>query len=568
MQQQGDAAALMMAAAPSSWRRRGSTSSRRQCCYASLASDGDEEEEEDDTNSKGSSRRSIIRTRRGPRRRKRCAGPVFEVHPCVDRSTTAVAAVSCFSPLVATPRRRSSGAGGGETTTNMGLLRPPPPVATTGASPASTTTTNAPATTATPPSTTIAASSIDPWNLHRDELDLFALPQRGRPFAPVMTIATPAAARTRPTRFDDHTVLDNDHDHHAVLHGGMAAAAARTTNGSTSAITSFWPSSYDESSDDDYGATTMIYATKYCEQRHHNNNSKNNSKNHQKNPLRIQFPKQQQQRQLKQPPLLPPPLQRSKALHASCSCSFDTLETQTEEETASTFSSSFDDSFKAVRWRDYSRAGALETRHSYTDDDTYTCRIVILLLLNNGISCPPEANFEFLHCEYIVPDKLKVSDVLTQISALVAHPSSSNNNNNNGEHDEKNRPFTALFHQGLEMINALAVQDFDLQDGRSILIAVRAGEQSTATVLKQAAVLLRDKMLLAELRKARIAGRSLQLLRGGGCRNNGGGGGGGSGSILEKSSTHRSQPTAIQSNPSLDLASVGSFKCGSECLIK
>jgi hypothetical protein len=545
MQQQGDAAALMMAA-PSSWRRRG-TGSRRQCSYASLVSDGDEEE--DDMNSKGSSRRSL-RTRRGPRR-KRCTNPVFEVHPRVDRSTT-VAAVSCLSPLVATPRRRRSGA----TTTNMGLLRPLPPPVTAGASPASaattTTTTTAPATTTattTPSTTTTAASSIDPWNLHRDELDLFALPQRGRPFAPVTT-ATPAAARThRPTRFD--TVLDNDHGE--VFHG----SAARTKNGrSTSAtITSFWPSSYDESSDDDYGATTMIYATKYCEQRgHHNSKS-----NHQKNPLRIQFPKQQ--RQLKQPPLLPPPLQRSKALNASCSCSFDTLETQTEEETASTFSSSFDDSFKAVRWRDYSLAGALETRHSYTDDDTYTCRIVILLLLNNGISCPPESNFEFLHCEYIVPEKLKVSDVLTQISSLVvAHPSTNNNNNNNGEkHENENyRPFTTLFHQGLEMINALAIQDFDLQDGRSILIAVRAGEQSTATVLKQAAVLLRDKMLLAELRKARIAGRSLQLLRGGGSRNGRGGGGS---SIPEKSSTHRrQQQPAIQSNPSLDLASVGSFR--------
>jgi hypothetical protein len=536
-----------MMAAPSSWRRRG-TGSRRQCSYASLVSDGDEEE--DDSNSRGSSRRSL-RTRRGPRR-KRCTGPVFEVHPRVDRSTTTVAAVSSSrSPLVATPRRSRSGA----TTINMGLLRPPPPPpVTTGASPASTiTTSTVPATTTAPttPSTktTAAASVIDPWNLHRDELDLFALPQRGRPFTPAVTKATPAAARTRrPTRFDN-TVFDNDHE---TRHGD---SATRTTNGSSTsaAITSFWPSSYDESSDDDYGATTMIYATKYYEQRGHHNHQK-------KNPLRIQFPKQQQQQQqLKPPPLLPPPLQRSKALNASCSCSFDTLETQTEEETASTFSSSFDDSFKAVRWRDYSMAGALETRHSYADDDTYTCRIVILLLLNNGISCSPEANFEFLHCEYIVPDKLKVSDVLTQISSLVvAHPNH-NNNNNNGEkqheNDENYRPFTALFHQGLEMINALAIQDFDLQDGRSILIAVRSGEQSTATVLKQAAVLLRDKMLLAELRKARIAGRSLQLLRGGGSRNGGGG------SIPEKPSTHRTQQhPAVQSNPSLDLVSVGSFR--------
>jgi hypothetical protein len=424
---------------------------------------------------------------------------VFNHTSSVDR--TAAAAASC-SPLlvISTPRRGTSPstAGGASTTINMGL---PPMTATT-----------APAT---------STTTIDLWNQHRDELDLVALPARCRPSSSAVSTNMTMTARRGPTP----DTINNE-----TLHGS-------TSTRTTAQMTSFWPkNSYDESSDDDYGATT--YATKYCE-RHNNKTTKNNS------PLRIHLPQQRQRRQLQeqQQQEQEPPSQHRKVLNPSCSRSFDTVEThQTEEESASTFSS-FDE-IKTVRWRDYSLSGELlATHYSYDAEETHTCRIVILLLLNNGSACAPEENFEFLHCEYIVPDKLKVSNVLTQISALVASPDDENN--------ATNRPFTALFHQGLEMINALAVQDFDLQDGRSILIAIRHGEQSTSVILRQAAVLLRDKMLLSELRKARIAGRSLQLLHSNSSTTRRRSGSGDHGD--------HHQP-AVSSNPAMELTSVGSFR--------
>lgn len=237
-------------------------------------------------------------------------------------------------------------------------------------------------------------------------------------------------------------------------------------------VLSAWPDQNDESSSSSEDES-MIYATKY----------------------RPQDPKQ------------------TKRLDSSCS-SFDT--TQTEEET-STYSS-FEET-KTVRWN----TAKLETTCLYECQDPYTIRIVILLLLNNGMECPPEENFEFLHCEYTCTDRLKTGHVLSQISTLV---------------DANERPFDRLFHDELEMIHAMAIQDYNLIDGESILVATRTGQQDVSIIREQAKLLLKDRMLLAELRKARIAGRSLQTL-----------------------SSHDRQDTMVcKQQPSMELAAVVSFR--------
>jgi len=224
--------------------------------------------------------------------------------------------------------------------------------------------------------------------------------------------------------------------------------------------------------------------------------------------------------------------------------SFETEETHLEEASAtsiSTMTSCEEDSSiivpKKVRWLDEASEdqSKLATLHSFDCDPPVTCRVVILLLMNNGAEA--NDNFEFLHCEFRLDQRLKVSDALAQITELVVgtpeHPGvaataavSRGNNNNNvaaetslssaSNSTDKDaaafRPFIALYNQGRELINVCSLQDFPLQDGQSILVAVRKGKDDRDLLLKQSALLLSDKRLNKEIRKARISGRSLQVL--------------------------------------------------------
>ena len=224
--------------------------------------------------------------------------------------------------------------------------------------------------------------------------------------------------------------------------------------------------------------------------------------------------------------------------------SFETEETHLEEASAtsiSTMTSCEEDSSiivpKKVRWLDEASEdqSKLATLHSFDCDPPVTCRVVILLLMNNGAEA--NDNFEFLHCEFRLDQRLKVSDALAQITELVVgtpeHPGvaataavsrgsnsknvavetlSSPTSNSTDKDAAAFRPFIALYNQGRELINVCSLQDFPLQDGQSILVAVRKGKDDRDLLLKQSALLLSDKRLNKEIRKARISGRSLQVL--------------------------------------------------------
>jgi len=218
-------------------------------------------------------------------------------------------------------------------------------------------------------------------------------------------------------------------------------------------------------------------------------------------------------------------------LKVGLSESFDTQETHLEEASASetsisTMTSCEDDSSrlssakKKVRWLDETEQQDLAVVHSVKCDSPVTCRVVILLLMNNGTEATD--NFEFLHCEFRLDRRLKVSDALSQITELVLgtreHPRGVNASRSNVEKKAAKRasssfrPFTTLYYQGRELINVCSLQDFPLQDGQSILVALRKGPQDRDLLLKQSAMLLSDRRLNKEIRKARISGRSLQVL--------------------------------------------------------
>ena len=218
----------------------------------------------------------------------------------------------------------------------------------------------------------------------------------------------------------------------------------------------------------------------------------------------------------------------------AASFSFDTDETHLEdasETSISTITSYGDDSSrlsnatgataKKVRWVDEVEKQELAVVHTVACDGQYTCRVVILLLMNNGADS--SNNFEFLHCEYRLDQRLRVADALSQITELVVgtpeHPSELAASRIGTEKKTKKmpsacpfRPFTALYHEGRELINVCSLQDFPLQDGQSILVAVRKGPDGRDLLLKQSALLLSDRRLNKEIRKARISGRSLQVL--------------------------------------------------------
>jgi hypothetical protein len=188
---------------------------------------------------------------------------------------------------------------------------------------------------------------------------------------------------------------------------------------------------------------------------------------------------------------------------------------------------------KRIKWLDENPGCALITKvHSldYASEPSYTCRVVFLLLMDRG---PQSAasNFEFLHCEFRHEDRVRVCDALPQITRLVLGTSDAPLNTTNGvtRTEEPFRPFTRLYLDGRELINTLALQDYCLEDGQSTLVAIRESLSSSVSkgsntppndkerrvaLLKQSELLLADKRLRRGIRKARIAGRSLQILYG------------------------------------------------------
>ena len=219
---------------------------------------------------------------------------------------------------------------------------------------------------------------------------------------------------------------------------------------------------------------------------------------------------------------------------AGLSFSFDTEETHLEdasETSISTITSYGDDSSrfssatgataKKVRWLDEVEQQDLVVVHSLECDAPVTCRVVILLLLNNGTDA--NNNFEFLHCEFRLDQRLRVSDALAQITELVVgtpeHPTEVSGSRVEADKKAKTstttcpfRPFTSIYYHGRELINVCCLQDSPLQDGQSILVALRKGPEDRDILLKQSALLLSDRRLNKEIRKARISGRSLQVL--------------------------------------------------------
>lgn len=217
-----------------------------------------------------------------------------------------------------------------------------------------------------------------------------------------------------------------------------------------------------------------------------------------------------------------------------------------------------------VQWIDQVKNGQ-ELANVHLVDRTVeaTCRIVILLLMDhhqqekyppNNIGGEGGAvanNFEFLHCEFQTDDRLRVSSALEQIteivlgtpqspkidvssaaetSSLLSSPSplvatetptskrrdsSSRKNIEKRQRPDSFRPFNRLCFNGQELVNIFALQDYLLEDGQSILVAMREESVDNKDVLlKQSALLLADKRLRRGIRKARIAGRSLQTLYG------------------------------------------------------
>lgn len=185
-----------------------------------------------------------------------------------------------------------------------------------------------------------------------------------------------------------------------------------------------------------------------------------------------------------------------------CKISFETQETRSETSSSSFASSIEDDRIdplkhrRSVRWLDETLNQPLSTIHSIGSFEPETCRVVILLHMNNGQHASPDTNFEFLHCEFSCHERHRVSDVLEQIECLT----------------KSKKSFNALYFNGRELINAFALQDYQLEDGYSVLVALREGQERRSVLLAQAAILLSDRMLRLEIRKARVAGRSLQTL--------------------------------------------------------
>jgi hypothetical protein len=226
--------------------------------------------------------------------------------------------------------------------------------------------------------------------------------------------------------------------------------------------------------------------------------------------------------------------------------SFETQETQLEESSETSLCTTDDETDpssksasnetanevkirKHVQWPDEQSGGVLVTKvHAleYASELPYTCRVVILLLMDHGAQSEA-SNFEFLHCEFRQDDRLRVCDALPQITQLVLGTAPSDDSTS--QPTEPFRPFTRLYLDGRELINTLALQDYYLEDGQSTLVALREPLVSSSSkdssykftdkerrdaLLRQSELLLADKRLRRGIRKARIAGRSLQILYG------------------------------------------------------
>jgi hypothetical protein len=147
---------------------------------------------------------------------------------------------------------------------------------------------------------------------------------------------------------------------------------------------------------------------------------------------------------------------------------------------------------RRLRWIDQlTPPQPLTTVHAFKNLPSLTIRVVILLVMDDDQTKNP---FEFIHCEYHVEERLRTADCLQQISAIMGR--------------ERGHKFTALFYEKREMINALALQDYEIPDGKGVLIAVGSDRK----LLKTAEAILSDKTLKREIRKARLSGQCLHVL--------------------------------------------------------
>jgi hypothetical protein len=124
---------------------------------------------------------------------------------------------------------------------------------------------------------------------------------------------------------------------------------------------------------------------------------------------------------------------------------------------------------------------------------------------------------DFLSCEFQTDERLKVSDVLHQLTELTPFLSSVGAppfpRSSPRKYQSKRPKFTALYCDGHELVNMLALQDYDLKEG-AVLVAIREpGALQRGALLEQGTALLQDVRLRRDLRRARITGKDLILLK-------------------------------------------------------
>ena len=125
----------------------------------------------------------------------------------------------------------------------------------------------------------------------------------------------------------------------------------------------------------------------------------------------------------------------------------------------------------------------------------YSIRLVILLLF------PPQRKFEFVQCEVVTDERLKIKDLLAQLPALATNPVL------------RRQRYTSLCQaNGNELVNTLPWQEYHWNEG-DMLWAVTQGTVPK-TIRDDALELLRHKDLLKAVRKAKLTGRgALHILK-------------------------------------------------------
>lgn len=150
----------------------------------------------------------------------------------------------------------------------------------------------------------------------------------------------------------------------------------------------------------------------------------------------------------------------------------------------------------AVRWADdmhgdSNLSSPIATVHSVPYEIPALIRVLILML------DPIQRKFEFVQCEISSEEPLKVSHVLEQLPGLCV------------DKMFRRRRFTALCHQGAELLNMISVTEF-VSDG-DMLIAVPEGI-APKEAMQASSSLLRQRDLVKTLRKGAMTGRALKRL--------------------------------------------------------